>query len=108
MSNSLLTNLLAFYEEDPADPFNVYALALEYLKSSPEKAEAFFTILLTEHSDYLPTYYHAADFFAAQDDTERAEKVFKDGIALALNQNNIKAQQELQRAYRNFLDELEY
>ena len=108
MSNSLLTNLLAFYDEDPADPFNIYALALEYLKSSPEKAEVFFNILLKDHRDYLPTYYHAADFFASKEDTDKAEKIYKDGIALSLTQSNVKAHQELQRAYRNFLDDLEY
>lgn len=108
MSNSLLDNLLAFYEEDPTDPFNIYALALEYLKSSPVKAEELFDMLLRDHASYLPTYYHAADFFAAKDDTDRAEKIYQDGIALALSQSNVKTHQELQRAYRNFLDELEY
>ncbi|REA63096.1 tetratricopeptide repeat protein [Dyadobacter luteus] len=108
MSNSLLTNLLAFYEEDPTDPFNVYALALEYLKSSPERAGELFDILLRDHASYLPTYYHAADFFAAKEDNDKAETIYKDGLALALTQSNVKAHQELQRAYRNFLDELEY
>jgi Tfp pilus assembly protein PilF len=108
MSNSLLNSLLAFYEEDPHDPFNIYALALEYLKSSSEQAEKLFDTLLHEHASYLPTYYHAADFFALKGDTKKAERIYMDGIALALTQKNIKTQQELQRAYRSFLDELEY
>jgi hypothetical protein len=107
MKQSLLNNLLAFYEEDPTDPFNVYALALEYSKTDSVNATRFFDLLLTEHPEYLATYYHAAAFFAVQENFTRAEKLYKDGITLALNQNNLKTHQELVRAYRGFLDEFE-
>ncbi|TDE17478.1 tetratricopeptide repeat protein [Dyadobacter psychrotolerans] len=107
MKNALLQNLLSFYEEDPSDPFNVYALALEYSKFDMLKAAAFFDILLAEHPEYLPAYYHAASFFAMQDKISRAEEIYIKGIALALNQKNTKTHQELLRAYRSFLDELD-
>jgi Cytochrome c biogenesis factor len=38
--------LKKFIEEDPSDPFNVYALALEYIESNPEKAKELFEQLL--------------------------------------------------------------
>lgn len=107
MNNSLLANLLAFYEEDPADPFNAYALAIEYAKSDPTEAGRFFDLLLEKHPDYLPTYYHAGAFFAALEKTGRAEEVYQKGVALALVQQNAKAHRELLSAYNNFRDELE-
>lgn len=107
MENTLLSNLLTFYEEDPEDPFNVYALALEYLKHDSEKAGQFFDILLFNHPDYLPTYYHAGEFFALEENFKKAELIYQKGIDLALSQKNTKTHQELLRAYRGFLDELE-
>ena len=107
MKNSLLQNLIAFYEEDPNDPFNIYALALEYQKSDSSQAEVYFDILLSQHPDYLATYYNAAAFFAALEKNEKAEIIYQKGIDLALNINNSKTHQELLRAYRGFLDDLE-
>lgn len=107
MNNTLLSNLLAFYEEDPADPFNVYALATEYSKSDPARAERFFNILLEQHPDYLPTYYHAGAFFAAMEKFEKAEEIYQKGVELALTQGNSKAHRELLSAFNNFLDELD-
>lgn len=107
MENSLLDNLLAFYREDPEDPFNIYALALEYLKSDLHQAAQLFDRLLIEFPDYLPTYYHAAALQVEMDKIDRAEEVYEAGIALAQKQGNGKAKQELVNAYRSFLDELE-
>jgi len=108
MKTSLLQNLITFYEEDPNDPFNIYALALEYQKTDMGKAELFFNKLLDEHPDYLATYYPAGAFFAELEQTEKAEGIYQKGIDLALLMNNTKTHQELLRAYRSFLDELEY
>lgn len=107
MENTLLRNLLTFYEEDPEDPFNIYALALEYSKSDAVRAAEFFDVLLAEHPLYLPTYYHAAAFFTMLENFAKADEIYVKGISLALNQNNTKTHQELLRAYRSFLDELD-
>ena len=107
MNNALLEKLLAFYEEDPTDPFNLYALALEYTKHNRPRAQVLFQQLLREHPTYLPTYYHAAQLFAELEATDLAQDTYERGIALAQQQNNTKTQQELSRAYRSFLDELE-
>ena len=107
MNNSLLANLIAFYEEDPADPFNVYALAIEYSKSDLKEAERFFDLLLEKHPDYLPTYYHAGAFFAALEKVEKADGIYQKGVELALTQKNAKTHRELLSAYNNFKDELD-
>lgn len=107
MNNSLLDSLLSFYEEDPADPFNAYALAIEYAKSDNQEASRFFNLLLEKHPDYLPTYYHAGAFFAGINDVAKAEEVYEKGVELALVQKNAKAHRELLSAFNSFRDELE-
>lgn len=102
MSTERLKHLHKFYEEDPQDPFNSYALALEYLTVDPVKSQKFFDTLLTEHVDYLPTYYHAARFFQDRGQKERAIQIYERGIALARSVGNSKALREL----RSALDEL--
>ena len=99
MPTDRIKQLQQFYEEDPRDPFNLYALALEYLKSDATKSIQFFETLLLNHPDYLPTYYHAAKLYQETGDRERAIKVFEDGISLARKVNNPKALRELQSAY---------
>lgn len=105
MQTTFLEKLLAFYEEDPGDPFNLYALALEYQKFDASKASRFYSELLSRYPEYLPTYYHAAQFFTNSEQIERAEFIYKSGIELAKNQQNSKAEIELTRAYRSFQDE---
>jgi tetratricopeptide (TPR) repeat protein len=94
-----LDTLLQFYEDDPNDPFNIYALAIEYQKSDPAKAIHYFNILLTSHEGYVPTYYHAAKLFQETGDVEKAIIVYEKGIAVAKSQNEMKAARELKSAY---------
>lgn len=105
METSFLEKLLTFHKEDPGDPFNLYALALEYQKHDASKASGLYNELLAKHPEYLPTYYHAAQFFGSLEEIERAEAIFKIGIELAKNQQNKKTEQELTRAYRSLQDE---
>lgn len=105
MKNTLLEKLLVFYEEDPGDPFNLYALALEYQKHDAKKAASSFDELLKKFPTYLPTYYHAAQLFSNMDENEKANRTFHKGIELATEQGNVRTQQELVRALRTFEDE---
>lgn len=102
MNNSRLELLLQYHQDEPDDPFNAYALALEYLNIDKEKAKIYFDLLLLKHNEYLPTYYHAADFYKSIDKF-KAEDIFKKGIALAQQQNNHHALRELKNSYSNFL-----
>ena len=103
MNTTRLSLLQAYYEEDPSDPFNAYALAMEYLDNEPIKSLTFFKELLDKHPTYLPTYYHAAELFANADMRVQAAEVYQNGIALALEQKQAKSLQELKNAYQNFL-----
>ncbi|MBN8823709.1 MULTISPECIES: tetratricopeptide repeat protein [unclassified Spirosoma] len=102
MNTIRIEQLKQFIEEEPDEPFNVYALAMEYLSGRPDEARVYFDQLLAKHPDYLPTYYHAAALYAERDEREYAAELYEKGIALAQKQQNQKALQELKRAQQTF------
>ncbi|HYG20351.1 MAG TPA: tetratricopeptide repeat protein [Ohtaekwangia sp.] len=99
-----LRELQKFLDEDPHDPFNRYALALEYQKTDTAKAIELFEQLVREHGDYLPVYYAFGKLSDATGDRQKAIDVFKRGIEKARDQQQHKTLRELQSA----LDELLY
>lgn len=105
MNQERIDQLSQFLQEEPGNPFNVYALAMEYMDTRPEQARIYFDQLLTEHPDYLPTYYHAASLNAELEDRDKAAALYEKGIALAQTQKNQKTLQELQRAQQAFEDD---
>lgn len=105
MPTERIIQLQRFYEEDPEDPFNLYALALEYLKHDLPKAQKLFETLLDIHSRYLPTYYHAAKLYQELGEKEKASLVFERGISLARELADAKAARELQSAYDELMFE---
>jgi len=105
MPTDRIKQLEQYYAEDPQDPFNAYALALEYMKTDPSRTKDLFDILLTAHADYLPTYYHAARFYHECGDNEKAVTIFENGIALAAKVNDTKALRELRSAYDEMMFE---
>ena len=105
MNQERIEQLTQFVQEEPGNPFNVYALAMEYMDSRPEQARVYFDQLLAEHPDYLPTYYHAAALNASLDERDKAAELYEKGIALAQAQKNQKTLQELQRAQQAFEDD---
>jgi len=105
MNNERIQQLIRFVQEEPNEPFNVYALAMEYMSSQPGQARLYFDQLLAEHPTYLPTYYHAAALYAELDERERAAELYEKGILLARAQQNQKTLQELERAQQAFDDD---
>ena len=89
-------------ENFPEDPFNYYALALEYTRSLPDEAERLFLKILTRFPHYLPVYYKAAAFYFEKEDFSKAEELYLAGITLAGKQENEKALRELRSAYSIF------
>jgi hypothetical protein len=99
--------LKSFAEEEPENPFNWYALALEHESIAPEQAEYYYDILLNNHKVYLPTYYKAAEFFTSIGKTDKAQQIYTSGIALAKEKKEMKTLHELQNAFQNFLFDLD-
>jgi Tfp pilus assembly protein PilF len=93
------------FEDDPKDPFNIYALAIEYLKSNQQKSRNLFEMLLIEHPEYVPTYYHAAKLYQDLGDRENAIKAYEKGMKMALQNNEQKAYRELRSAYDELMFE---
>lgn len=100
--NSLMSSLIAqlekFIEDEPNDPFNYYALALEYMKSDVGMARDLFEKLLLDHENYVPTYYHLGHLYADLGKFEEAVATFEKGISIARTMNDSKAVRELSAA----------
>lgn len=108
MSNpSRLEQLLEYYREDPNDPFNIYALAMEYMNSDLEKSLYYLEGLLKWHPNYLPAYYQAGQVYTELEKYEQALEAYSLGQKLADTLGNRKTLEELQRAERMLRDELE-
>ncbi len=104
MNSNRLEQLLKYYQEDPNDPFIIYGLAMEYFNSDLNRSKNYFEILLQNHPEYLPTYYQVAHLYEALSELTLAKEIYKKGIALAQQQNDINTLRELQNA----LNELEF
>ena len=107
MQTDRIRQLKKFLEDDPQDPFLLYALAMEYVKTDQQEARFYYHKLLDEHSEYVPTYYHAAAFFAHTGEEEKAEATYQKGIEMARKAGDTHALRELQNAYTNWQFEQE-
>jgi predicted Zn-dependent protease len=103
--NPRITQLQTWLQNEPNDAFLLYALATEYKNIDTKTAIQHFENLLLLHPTYLATYYHLAQLYAETEQSNKAEKTFLDGIALAKEQKEQKTLAELQSAYNNFLYE---
>lgn len=95
MNSERIKMLEQFAAEDPTDPFNHYALAMELAKDDKLKAKEIFDNLLISNHDYVPAYYQAALLYLKLSLNEEARKIIENGIAQARKQNNLKAASEL-------------
>ncbi|WP_028297820.1 tetratricopeptide repeat protein [Olivibacter sitiensis] len=101
MSRTRLAQLLTFKQQQPDDPFILYALASEYLKlNEVEPALFYYNELLIGHPDYVGTYYHLAKLYEALDRKEEAIAVYEKGLAVAQRAGDGHAYSELLAAYK--------
>ncbi len=102
MNSERIKMLEQFVAEDPADPFNRYALGLELAKFNKQGAREVFDQLINENADYVPAYYQTALLYIELSLNSEAFTIIESGIAKARKQNNLKAANEL----RGLLDDL--
>ena len=95
MNSERIKMLEQFVAEDPNDPFNRYALALELAKTDKLKAKKFFDQLIQSNPDYVPAYYQATLVYLELSLNEEATKIATIGITQAKKQNDLKAANEL-------------
>ncbi|WP_026898435.1 heme biosynthesis protein HemY [Daejeonella oryzae] len=102
MHRNRLQKLLDFLQNEPNDPFLKYALATEYLNSNElEKALEYYEDLITNHADYVGTYYHLGKLYEALDRKNDAVKTYQDGMKVARNSKDMHAFSELQAIYNS-------
>lgn len=92
----LLLNLL---KEDPNDPFARYALALEFRKENLlREAQEVLEALKSDQPDYLPLYYQLGKLIEERGNETEAMQVYREGLALATAQRELKTRSELEEA----------
>lgn len=102
MNPDRIALLKKFMEEEPENPFNSYALAMEYYDTNPVQSLLLLTRLSEQFPSYLPTYFKLAHLQWEEENWEGAESTFTAGITLAEEQKDFKALGELRASYQNF------
>ena len=97
MNQNRIKLLEQYIREDPSDPFNQYALALELASEDQDRAIALLLSLLKEKPQYLPSYYQAAVLLLDQNRIEETKIVISQGIKIAVQQNEHKTIKELKQ-----------
>jgi tetratricopeptide (TPR) repeat protein len=106
MANSRLQTLLQFAEENPNDPFIIFALAKEYEKQQDlDTALSQYLQLTREHPDYVGTYYHLGKLYEAKESFSDAFFTYKKGMDVAKAQGDQHALSELAGAKLNLGDD---
>lgn len=100
-----IRQLEEFLREEPNDPFNHYALALEFLKTDTNRAQQLFETLAEKFPDYLPTYYPFAHLMIERNQVDQAEALFEKGKEMARKLGDQKTLRELQAAHNDWLFE---
>jgi tetratricopeptide (TPR) repeat protein len=100
-----IDQLIQFIKDDPDDPFNHYALALEYCKMDEKHAMEIFENLLKNHPQYIPVYYQLAQLYARIGQKEKAIQTFNVGIAIAREHQDYKTLRELNTAVEELLED---
>ena len=102
MQTTRLAKLLEILQSDPNDPFVLYALATEYNTSNDtEKALEYYLQLITDHPDYVGTYYHLGKLYQKLGQTDQALDIYQKGMIAARNKRDMHAFSELQGAYNS-------
>jgi Tfp pilus assembly protein PilF len=103
MSDSRLEKLIQLLEQQPADLFLQYALAMEYLGLADiQQAELNFRKVLAHDETYIPAYYQLGKICEGEGKDQEAIRLFEKGLAYAQQKKDLKTMNE----FRTALDEL--
>lgn len=86
-------------ENNPGDSFSKFALALEFRKKDEfKKARILFEDILSSDPNYVGVYYHLGKLYEALGRLTDAQKLYKEGIGIADQQNESRTKSELKEA----------
>ncbi len=96
--DSRLNQLLQLLNEEPKDPFLLYAIALEYEKmENYQTAIQYYSTLINQQPEYTATYLQLGNLYRNLGDIENATRIYQDGIKHTIHTNH-KAYFELKEA----------
>ena len=99
MNQERLAKLQEYLQNDPKDPFLVYAIAQEYDRGGEDgQADAWYRRLIQEHQDYIATYYHYGKLLERTGKTAEAIQMYEIGIEVAVKAGDRHAAGELREA----------
>lgn len=96
MNSGRIQLLEQYANEDPNDPFPVYALGLELVVDNPARSRELFNQVMDQHPDYVPVYYHAALLAITLSEPDRAQSIVVKGVEKAKAARDYKAVAELE------------
>ena len=99
-----IEKLKQFISETPGDSFLQHALALEYIKLGDDNsARGLFEKIIQSDPGYVGTYYHLAKLLERNSETDKAIKIYEQGMEEAKKANDNKALGELRAAYEELI-----
>lgn len=99
--------LKSYINEDPNDPFNHYALALEVSKDNLPLLIQQLNAIVVHWPEYLPTYYSLGNALAEDGQLSESLKILQTGIDLSLRLQELKTNRELTGLKQRVESELE-
>jgi|ERR1041384_4670369 len=99
MSTSRLEILMNLVQQNPADSFMRYGLAMEYRNSGNlEAAVAEFRNLMAADPDYSPAYFHGGQTLERLGRLEEARELYTKGVEVTTRKGDSHARDEMQGA----------
>ena len=99
MASTRLDILKSMVEQNPADSFARYGLAMEYRNSGDlESAMGEFRSLMAANPDYAPAYFHGGQTLERMGRLDEARKIYQQGIEVTTRSGDQHARSEMQGA----------
>jgi Flp pilus assembly protein TadD len=99
MSTARLAMLLSMVEQNPADSFMRYGLAMEYRNTGNlEAAVGEFRKLMAADPDYGPAYFHGGQTLERLGRLEEARELYVKGVEVATRKGDLHARDEMRAA----------
>jgi Tfp pilus assembly protein PilF len=81
---------------NPSDSFSKFALALEFLKQDElKRAKMLFEDVYEKEPQYVGVYYHLGKLYERLEMTDKAKKIYREGIEVAKAQKEKRTHKEL-------------
>ena len=99
MGTARLETLLNLVEQNPADSFLRYGLAMEYRNTGDlEAAVGEFHKLMAADPDYGPAYFHGGQTLERLGRLEEARELYLKGVEVTIRKGDLHARDEMRAA----------